>query len=119
MYPRHVADDRRPRLVDLSPAFAAEMVTALKLSEADSDLAAQVPTLEVWERCSCADEFCASFSTGPGPRGTWSDDGEHQNVELAVDTGMAILDVVDRVIRYVEVLDRPDLKHLLEPVAPN
>lgn len=109
---------RRPVLADLSPQFAGEMSAALLADEKEADLAVQVPALEVWGRCSCDDEFCASFYAGPRPRGAWSDDGQHENIVLSVSTGMVVLDVVDRVIRYVEVLDRPDIKRLVAPLPP-
>lgn len=113
-----MADDRRPVLSDLFPQFAGEIAAALLADEKEADLADQLPTLEVWGRCTCDDEVCASFYTGPRSGGAWSDDGEHQNVVLSVSRGMVVLDVVDRVIRYVEVLDRPDIKRLVAPLPP-
>jgi hypothetical protein len=109
--------DQRPLVSDLFPEFTAEMVAALTL-DAEGDLVAQIPGLAFWGRCSCADDFCASFYTGPRPSGRWSDDGDHDNVVLAVDMGMVVFDLVDRAIRYVEVLDRPDVKRLVAPLAP-
>ena len=48
--------------------------------------------------------------------GAWSDEGTYRCVALP---GMIALDVVDNEIRYVEVLDRPEIKMAVEsfPIA--
>lgn len=97
-----MTEEPHPRVAELFPDFAAEIVAALVL-DAEEDLAAQIPHLAFWGRCSCDDDFCASFYTGPRPRGRWSDDGDHKNVVLAVEKGMIVFDLVDGAIRYVEV----------------
>ena len=106
-----------PLVSELFPEFTDEMVSALRL-DGEEDLVAQLPGLAFWGRCRCDDDFCASFYTGPRPIGRWADEGNHKNVVLAVDKGMVVLDLVDRAIRYVEVLHRPDLKRLVAPLAP-
>ena len=44
---------------------------------------------------------------GPRPNGAWGPD--HDNLVFDLDGGMLVPDVVDGVIRFVEVLDRPNL----------
>lgn len=48
--------------------------------------------------------------TGDQPNGSWGEG--HRNVLLSMD-GTVVLDVVDDVIRMVEVLDRPDVSERL------
>ena len=114
-----MADSERLLLVDALPELAAEMVRALT-SEAEPDLAAQVPSIVIAGRCGCGDSFCSSFYTGPRPVAGWSAEGTHRNHLLDVDRGMVVLDVVNDVIRYVEVLDRPEIKAPVDafPEAP-
>ena len=71
----------------------------------------------MWGRCSCNDDFCSSFYTGARPTGSWSDEGDHENVVPDASVGMVVLDVVDGVIRYVEVLDRPDVHAVVRAFA--
>lgn len=58
--------------------------------------------------CGCGDSFCSSFYTGPKPNGPWGPGA--RNVVLQPRTGDVILDVVDGRIRFVEVLDRKDVR---------
>ncbi len=65
-------------------------------------------TLRVVARCGCGDDFCQSFYTAPKPDGAYGPG--HRNVLLDPPwSGMLILDVVDGLIAYVEVLDRDPL----------
>jgi hypothetical protein len=105
---------RGPRLVEILPQFASEIERALAQDDR-VDLAEQVQTLRVMNLCGCDDAFCSSFYVGPGPRfGKWKDEGDYQNILVDVRAGMVILDVVDRIIRYVEVIDRPEVSEALE-----
>jgi hypothetical protein len=97
--------------VELLPAFAAELERALRADGKD-ELADQVAGLVIESLCGCGDDFCSSFYTGVRPVGAWGP--ALRNVTPAVATGMVILDVVDDRIRYVEVLDRGDVKAVLE-----
>ena len=101
-------------LVDVLPDFAAELAEALR-SEDGADLADQVRELSITAVCGCGDDFCASFYTGPRPDGPWGHG--HKNVTPQTATGMVILDVVDGRIRYVEVLDRDDVKSVISALA--
>ena len=102
-------------LVTSLPQFARELTTVLN-SNGETHLAEQVATAKISGRCGCESSFCASFYTGPPPLGAWSDEGTYHCVALP---GMIALDVVDNEIRYVEVLDRPEIKMAVEsfPIA--
>jgi hypothetical protein len=101
------------QLVDLQPAFAAELEHALR-ADGDDDLAEQVGSLLVESLCGCGDDFCSSFYTGAQPDGAWGP--LLRSVTPTIAIGMVILDVVDDVIRYVEVLHRDDVEAALAEV---
>lgn len=103
----------RPLLTSVAPEFARELTAALT-QDGLAELAGQVSHLEIWDVCGCEDEFCGSFYVGAKPDGTWAQLGEYSTVAPDVAAGMVFLDVVDDVIRYVEVLDRPELAEVLE-----
>jgi len=100
-------------LLDLLPAFAAELEHALRADGEDA-LAEQVDSLLVESLCGCDDDFCSSFYAGARPDGAWGP--SLRSVTPTVPTGMVILDVVDDRIRYVEVLYRDDVKAALAAV---
>ncbi len=106
----------RPLLCDVLPDFGAELIAGLT-SIGREDLAQQVPSLRVWDRCGCDDSFCNSFYVGPEPLGAWRDEGDHENEMPEVDRGMVVLDVVSGTIRYVEALDRPEIRAALRAVT--
>ncbi|MFE7406475.1 hypothetical protein [Isoptericola sp. NPDC057559] len=93
------------RLTHQWPVFAEELRAAL-IAEGEEELAASVGDLEVAERCDCGDDLCQSFFTGPAPDGPWGPGLRNLWLEPPWPE-MLIVDVVDDVIRYVEVLDRP------------
>jgi len=95
-----------PRLIDIAPAFAEELETLL-LTSGDGDLAAQVRTLALVDRCPCRQSNCSTFDSEPRPNGpNGRDDG---TLVLDAEKGWVALDVVARRIVCVEVLDRPDV----------
>jgi hypothetical protein len=103
--------EKRLLLTDTLPSFAAELQQLL-IEKGESELAAQVPSLRIFERCSCRDDFCATFYTQPKPVGSFGPG--HRNVRLFPDEGtLLILDVVAEEIACVEVLDRPDIREKL------
>ncbi|BCJ64868.1 hypothetical protein GCM10009779_61260 [Polymorphospora rubra] len=94
-------------MVDRWPRLAAELATALR-EEGESDLVNQVDSLRVLRECGCGDDFCQSFYTQPPPAGAYGPG--HRNIGLSPHrAGMLVLDVVDNVIMFVEVIDRPPL----------
>lgn len=108
----------RPALKLIAPDFASELADAI-LHGDSPELVNQVDDLKVWSRCACEDKFCGSFYVASVPPGPWSDLGEHHNVVLPMRKGMVILDVVDGAIRFVEVLDRPDVAAVVADLPPS
>ena len=96
-------------LVEDLPDFANELRELLK---DEPDLAAEVDGLRLIDKCRCGDDFCASFYTLPPPQGAWGEG--HENVVLEPKSGMVVLDVIDRQIGMVEVLNRDDVKAAIE-----
>jgi hypothetical protein len=80
-----------------------------RFREAGEDgLVSQVDSLRVLRECGCGDDFCQSFYTQPPPVGAYGPG--HRNVCLSPHRpGMLVLDVVDDLIMFVEVIDRPPL----------
>jgi hypothetical protein len=102
--------EKRLLLPDVLPSFAAELRQLLD-EQHEHELAAQVPTLTIFDRCRCGDDICATFYTGPKPNDGFGPG--HRNVRLMPEDGMLILDVVDGKIACVEVLDREDFRQKL------
>ena len=96
----------RRRVLELSPGLAGVLHASL-VADGRFDLVDTVEELEAQEPRSCGDAFCTSCYTGPRPDGRWGPD--HENLVYDLAEGMLVLDVVDGVIRFVEVLDRPTL----------
>jgi hypothetical protein len=89
---------------DKWPGLAAELTEALR----GDALASQIDRLRIVEECGCGDDFCQSFHTQPPPAGAYG--LGHRNVTLDIDDPwMIVLDVVDDVIMFVEVLHHPPL----------
>lgn len=96
---------------DAFPQFVVELVTLVEASSRP-ELAEQIPTLEVVDRCRCGDRNCAHFYTAPRPAGAYPEG--HANVLLGARRGLIVLDVVGTRVVAVEVLDRPDVKKRLD-----
>ena len=107
--------EKQMRLADVFPAFATEL-RQLLIEKGEPELAAQVPSLRIFERCDCGDDFCSTFYTQPKPEGAYGPG--HRNVALTPNEGTLILDVVDMEIACVEVLDRDDVREKLVEVFP-
>lgn len=52
------------------PDFSAQL-RQLLVEKDELDLAAQVPSLRIFERCSCGDDVCAFFAQSPEPEGNF------------------------------------------------
>lgn len=103
------------RFRDIAPAFAEEL-GALLLAAGEPQLAAQMRSAEVVDRCRCGDHFCASFYTAPPPGGAYGPG--LKNVQLDPRDGMVILDVVDGRLMQVEVLHNATFRRALHDAVP-
>jgi len=101
------------RLKESYPEFADELRGLLS---DEPDLASTVTELQLIDRCRCGDDFCSSFYTVTPPDGAWGPG--HENIVLESEVGMIILDVVDRKITMVEVLDREDVRKKIHYLIP-
>lgn len=99
----------------LLPEFAGEL-HALILASEEPQLAFQVESLRVLDRCRCGDSFCATLYTAPKPDGSYGP--THRNVVLDPANGMIVLDVVDERIVCVEILYRDDLRSRILRLLP-
>jgi hypothetical protein len=106
---------KRLPLADVLPEFTAELGQLLTEQD-ESELAAQVSGLMIFDRCRCGDDICATFYTQPKPNGGFGPG--HRNVRLMPEEGMLILDIVAGEIACVEVLDRKDVRRKLDEVLP-
>ena len=104
-----------PLLTDAIPELAEELKSLLAKSEF-SDVANQVATLRVIDRCSCNENSCATFYTATRPTGALG--VGHENVLLDSETGLLVLDLLNRKIVGVEVLDRKEIKEKLDRILP-
>ena len=102
-------------IVECLPDLAAEMVSLLR-TEGRDDLADQVATLRIVERCGCRDDFCATFYTAPRPVGAWG--LGHETVALDPDQGYLNVDILNGQVVSVEVLYRDSVRDLLDKLFP-
>lgn len=100
----------QPLLKQVLPEFAAELRTLLEKDD-EIQLAEQVSNLRIVDRCRCEENSCATFYTFPKPKDAWG--AGHENIVLDATEGLLVLDVVDRKIVCVEVLDRNDVREKL------
>jgi hypothetical protein len=107
--------DNHLRIADLLPELASEL-QGLLLKEGERELVAQVPDLQIVERCRCGDDFCATFYSQPKPKGGW--EPTCRTIPLSPREGMLILDVVNGTIACVEVLYRDDVRQKLFAALP-
>ena len=97
------------------PTLAAEL-TGLLRDEGEQELARDVSTLTIVERCRCGDDFCATMYTVAPPRDGWG--RRHRNVVLHPETGHLILDILDQEIVGIEVLFRDEVRKRLLELLP-
>ena len=102
-------------LTSALPAFAKEFMQALR-SQGQGDLASQIESLPLVDRCRCGDAFCGTFYTAERPDGAYGPG--HTNITVECEFGIIVLDLVDDAICCVEVLDRPDVRKVLRRVLP-
>jgi hypothetical protein len=102
-------------VTEVFPEFAREL-EQLTASSERPELARDVASLSIVDRCKCGQANCAHFYTAPPPAGSYGP--AHSNVMLDADSGLVVLDVVGDTIVAVEVLDRPDVKRRLDLLIP-
>jgi len=97
------------------PDLAHELVALLR-SEGRLDLADQVDTLRLVDRCRCRDDFCATFYTAPRPAGAWGPG--HETVALHPSGGYLNVDVLRGTVVSIEVLYRDSVRETLDRLLP-
>ena len=96
-----------PLVSDVLPDFLDEVAALLREAHADP-LIEQLPKLRIESVCDCGDENCSSFATA-------SEVKVANHVELPAIEGMLIIDLnAAEKICFIEALNRPDVKYLLE-----
>jgi len=98
--------DQGDVLGEIFPAFVTELERLLQ-QEGEPLLATMVGVLRFHSWCECEQDNCQTFYTAAPPSDAYG--RGHRNVPLSPDRGMIILDVVDDVIKCIEVLDRDPL----------
>jgi hypothetical protein len=104
-----------PLLIGTLPKLAHELENLLA-EQGESELAAQIRDLSIFDRCRCGDDFCATFYTQPKPEGSYG--SNHRCVELTPIKGMLILDIVDDRIMKVEVLFKDEIRDQVHAILP-
>jgi hypothetical protein len=96
------------------PDFLRELETMVR-AVGRVDLVAQLQELPVLSRCTCGDSNRAHFYT-------WSKrtslGGQHEDILLPSRSGLVVLDVLHGRVMAVEILDRPDVKRVLDAHLP-
>jgi hypothetical protein len=97
------------------PELSQELQVLL-LEIGEGQLAEQVPDLNLFDRCRCGDDFCATMYTQPKPAKSYGP--SHRNIHLTPERGMIILDVDENRIACVEILYRDEIRNRLLDVLP-
>ena len=100
-----------PLISDVLPDLLEELAYLLRAQGAEP-LCEQLRALRIESICDCGDENCASFATA-------SEVKVARALELQSVEGFLIIDLnaADRIC-FIEVLNRPDVKYLLEEHYP-
>jgi hypothetical protein len=93
-------------LREVLPGLATELEALLR-SDDESELADQIASLEVVDRCRCDSDSCGTIYNAQKPEGSWGPN--HRNIVLDVPEGMTVVDVVDDRIVSIEILDRDEI----------
>lgn len=98
------------------PALAVEF-TDLLLKEGLVELANEVQTLKVYDRCRCGEKRCATFYFAPKPEGAWGNNLE--TVQLESESEMDfIVDYMGEKILDLELLGNPVISSKLASLCP-
>jgi hypothetical protein len=96
-----------PLLSDVLPDLIEELAHLMRQTAAEP-LIDQLRQLRIESICDCGDDNCSSFATA-------SEVKVAQTVELPASEGFLIIDLnAAEQVCFVEVLNRPDVKYLLE-----
>jgi len=96
-----------PLLSDILPDLIEELAWLLRQTGAEP-LIGQLRELRIESVCDCGEETCSSFATADEVKVA-------ATVELPASEGCLIIDLdASEQICFVEVLNRPDVKYLLE-----
>lgn len=106
---------KSPLMQDLLPDLANELAHLLS-RQGETELASQIPSLRVIDRCRCGDDFCATIYTVPKPNGPWG--SKHHSIPLRPTAGFLILDIVGGKIACVEVLYRDEIRQKVQLLLP-
>ena len=109
-----MTEPNRLRAKDVLPDLCAEIERDLR-GQGDHHIANTVDFLRIYGLCPCTDDFCGSFYTAPRPNGKYGPG--HRTMLLDSSPGMVILDVVDGIITFVELIDRPEVKPYFDHTA--
>jgi len=96
------------------PELAAELESLLR-NDNEMELAEQVQSLQIVDRCRCDSRSCATIYNVPKPNGAWR--GNHRNVVLDTE-GLTVLDVLDERIVCIEMLDRDGITETIHRLLP-
>ena len=102
-------------LGNVLPDLAGELESLLA-SDGELELAAQVHSLALVDRCRCDSDSCATFYCALKPKGAWGPN--HRSVLLVTKEGVTAVDVVDEKIVCIEILDRAEITAQVLKVLP-
>lgn len=96
-----------PLMSDVLPDLVEELAYLLRQTGAEP-LIEQLRRLRIESICDCGDDSCSSFATAEEVKVA-------QTVELPASEGFLIIDLnAAEQVCFVEILNRPDVKYLLE-----
>jgi hypothetical protein len=99
-----------PLISEVLPDFLEEIVYLLRQS-GDFELGEQMRALRIESLCDCGHEECASFATAAEVK-------VDRTVEVQAIEGILLIDInADNRVCFIEVLNRPDVKYLLDDYA--
>ncbi|MGI8467675.1 MAG: hypothetical protein ACR2N3_04410 [Pyrinomonadaceae bacterium] len=102
-------------LKDVLPELSSELKSLFE-KEKKSELAEQVDTLQITDRCRCGDDFCATIYTVPKPKGAWGTN--HYTLPLDPEKGMINVDILNGKIVEIEILNRDEIREKVLKLLP-
>ena len=105
--------ETRERAINTVPLFplrqilpdVVERLKSLLTEDGKLELAASVEDLQVYDRCRCGTDYCATVYTQPRPSSGygpnhrnlvfWNPDTEHTTIIDVVDSGIACIEILD------------------------